>query len=846
MSERKRLFLSLLVSAVVWVLFTWPLPRYVSTAIPYSAQVDNQEHISSMEPGDHLQYLYYLKLVTDMVTGRTPLMYNLYEFNTGDDAERFEPDPYYVPFSFLFALIAQAGNLALAWNLTGFISLWLTYWITWKLVRRYTENEWLAAAAAIMTFALPVRWANLLGGSPMGLAMLWPPVMMYGLDVAVRDGKWRGGILAGATILFALWTDLHTFFFSSLAAPLWCVVAFIKKENFEWNRFASYRQLAIALLPVPLFLIAALGIRHLHTQDKSLVAEESRKWSEAALFSPQPVGLLEHAQGITGHVYIGYGVIVLFAAGLIALLVAIPSRGKRSLVTREMLLLLVLAIGTAVLILLSLGAFGPNGGKTFDLARKYIPFYSMIRQSGKIYCLLPPILAVTSVVVFRLIWVSAGRWVSIGFWTVCSAWMLVDGYLHIGVGLTWFNAHQDAYAAVAQDAKTSQLRPGAIMIPLWPGDTHYTSVYQVYALEYKIRMINGYSPTVTSTYKQEIYFPFASINQGVVNEKQLDDLLARGIHYVLLHQNLFPEQVSPFPVGYTIRNLMNNPRLEFLKQDERVWSFRILEHPSRQSNKAVSNETFGSSIRMEVEHYARNLTIQTNDAGAGGMAFASFNGTNGWVFIKPFPVAKTPGLAWLLRARGHGVMRVRTGSLEDQPLEIPIASTDWQWYRIPIEQKLEIEPCGIKLEPLSGTMDADTLMLVGGSWKSPVPGESVEFEASRFFHGGFMNVETGTVQLEQHEDPIALIFYGPKLPFDAGVYDVELFFTTDAPDGTELGVINLEQDDHTGRGIPVNVIAGQPARGQVERHDNLPFKIVFVFHAKADMQIDRVVFNRIK
>jgi len=846
MTDRKRLLLALLVTVVVWAVFTWPLPRHLTTAIPFSAQLEKQEHISSMDPGDHLQYLYYLKLVTDMVTGDSPWMYNLYEFNTGDDAERYEPDPYYVPFSLLFALIAQAGNLALAWNLTGLISLWLTYWITWKLVRRYTDNEWLAAAASIMTFALPVRWANLLGGSPMGLAMLWTPVMMYGLDIAVRDGKWRGGVVAGVSILLALWTDMHTFFFISLAAPAWCVVAFIKKENFEWGRFVSYRQLAIALLPVPLFLAAALGIRHLHTHDTSLVAEESRKWAEAALFSPFPVGLFEHAQGITGHVFIGYGVITLIAAGLIAILAALMFREKRKLVTREILVLLVLTVGIVVLIFLALGAHGPNGGKAFDLARKYIPFYSMIRQSGKIYTLMPPILAVMSVVVFRLLWISAGRWISIGFWTACSAWILVNGYLHVGVGLTWFNSQQGAYAAVAQHAKTNDLRPGAIMIPLWPGDTHYTSVYQVFALEYNLRMVNGYSPMVTSAYKQEIYYPFVSINQGVLNEKQLDDLLARGIHYVILHQNLFPEQVSPFPVGYTIRNLLNNPRLEFLKQDERVWSFRILESPSSQASTVTSDEIYGSSIRKEVELYARSSSVQSNDTSAGGLAYASFEGTNGWVYIEPFMVAKTHELAWSLRARGQGTLRLLTGTLDGPAIDVPVASTDWQWYRIPIEQKLEIEPCGIKIEPLSGKVDVDTLVLVGGLWESPAPGETIEFKASQFFHGGFMNYEAGTVLLEQHEDPIALIFYGPKLLFDAGVYEVELFFTSEASPGTDLGIINLEQDDPTGRGIPVNVVAGQPARGQVERHDNLPFKIVFVYHANADMQLERVVFHRIK
>jgi len=846
MNERKRILLALVVSLVIWAVFTWPLPRYVSRAIPYSSQLYNQELIHSMEPGDHLQYLYFMDLVKHMITGETPLMYNLYEFNTGNDAERFEPDPYYVPFSLLFTAIALVGNLALAWNLTGLICIWLSYWFTWKLVRRYTDHEWLAATAALLTFALPFRWATLMGGSPTGLAMLWPPIVMYGLDLAVRENRWSGGVMAGAAILFALWTDMHVFFFAALMAPCWCLFAFIMKTDFVWNQISSYRRLVLALLPVPLFIAGAMGLRHLHTMDQALVAEESRKWTEAALFSPHPVGLLNHAYGITGHVYIGYGVILMFVAGMVMMLMCLVARGKKAVHKREALAFILLTAGVVVLILLSLGTYGPQGGKVFDLARKYIPFYSMIRQSGKIYCMLPPMVAVASILVYRL-----GSWIPrrtlwTGAWMILLVWMVADGYRHVGVGLTWFNPRQGAYEAVARDAVEFELRPGAMVIPLWPGDSHFTSVYQIYALEYGIRMVNGYSPTVTQRYKNEIFHPFSSINQGVLVDQQLDDLLGRGIHYILLHQNMFPEQVSPFSVGFTIRNLLNNPRLEFLHQDERVWSFKILEKPTERPPVLTDWTTLFSSIRREVEFYTQRPFIRTNDVSAGNFSFVSCEGTNGFIQIPEIQVAKTPDLAWLIRARGQGVLAAVSGSMDQPVTEVSISTTSWEWHRVPIDQDSPIGPCGLRLESISGQTEVDVAVLVGGPWKRLAPGESFEFSAARFFHGGFMDAEHERVLLKKVDDPIAITFYGPKLPFDPGTYEVEFDYESSAAPGTDLGVVNLEQDDNTGRGIPLRVIAGQPAKGIVERTDNLPFKIVFIYSSLADMQINRVTFTRIK
>ena len=87
-------------------------------------------------------------------------------------------------------------------------------------------NRWLLPAlAALIAITLPYRWSNLLGGSPMGFAMVWAPLLLLGLDLAVRDGRFAGGLLAGLAILFSSWTDTHMFFFGALMTPGWCALA---------------------------------------------------------------------------------------------------------------------------------------------------------------------------------------------------------------------------------------------------------------------------------------------------------------------------------------------------------------------------------------------------------------------------------------------------------------------------------------------------------------------------------------------------------------------------------------------------------------------------------------------
>jgi len=134
------------------------------------------------------------------------------------------------------------------------ITLALWSWFSWPLPRYLVSG---VPTTALLGIALPFRWINLFGGSPAGFAMAWIPAILLGVDLAVREDRIGGGILAGAAIFLASWTDKYVFFFGTLAAPVWGAMAFAARSDFQWRRSASYQRIVWALLPIGLFAAAA-------------------------------------------------------------------------------------------------------------------------------------------------------------------------------------------------------------------------------------------------------------------------------------------------------------------------------------------------------------------------------------------------------------------------------------------------------------------------------------------------------------------------------------------------------------------------------------------------------------
>ena len=218
------------------VAFTWPLARCgTGRGIVYTAFERDAGGPRTMVPGDHLQFLYHLWLAQDTFAGCTPLFTNPYEFNEGDDAPRRMVSTYYLPFSAFSGVAASlTGSRAAGWNFAIWMSLWLTGLASWALARRFVASAWAAGALALVPVAFPFAWVNLLSGSPTGFALMWVPLILWGLDRWAADASPAGAAWAGAAVFFSSWCDTHVFFFSVLAAPAWTLFAWFRRAGFRW------------------------------------------------------------------------------------------------------------------------------------------------------------------------------------------------------------------------------------------------------------------------------------------------------------------------------------------------------------------------------------------------------------------------------------------------------------------------------------------------------------------------------------------------------------------------------------------------------------------------------------
>ena len=865
MKPGRILLYSFLLTVPVWLLFSWPLVRHVATGIPSSARNTEKNGVRYMIQGDHLQLLYHFWLAQDMIAGKTHLFHNPYEFNRGDDSARYAPGTYYAPFSLVFAAISIPFGRAVAWNAVGFLSLWLTLFFAWLLARRYTERPEVAAVVALVSVLLPYRWINLLGGSPAGFAMLWPPLLILGLDLAVRADSVKGGVLAGIALLFACFSDSHVFYFSMLMVPAWCVVAFIRREVFEWRSRRHYTSIALALAPAAVLGFAGLVYRARRARRLADTAGMAggRSWDEVGINSPAWQGLFSFRDlGQSNQIFVGCVIAVLLAIGFFLAFTALFDK-RRKTGWRQCLVLMCVCIGILGIVCLALGTRGPLEGKALLFCRKFLPKYKMIRQPAKIFTVLPPLLTIGLAIALTALRNAGGhknRGPVSALSLVFCLCTVIECKLHVNATVSLLATGQPAYAAVTDDAG-AEAEPHALVIPLWPGDSAWTSLYQHYVSLYRIRMVNGYSPVVKRNYKPEVFDRLGSCNKGVLTTNQLDMLRSMKIGYVILHEDAFPEKVSPLPVAFTLRNLLDHPHLELLKQSGPIWAFRVLEEPHEREPRAPDWKVFFPARRHEFERGCdKSMVTEAEDVSSS--AFVSLSDPGQVLATKGTHMVETPDLKWLVRMAGEGVLTVKHLFNGEDGHETTMALNEdgWIWREIPVVSHPGHAKTALSLSfAKGGGVDLDAAILMAGEWTPPPPGESLSLPAALFFHAGATDLDSGGVTFRKLRDHAAfdnhdkeavgkirrnkgVVLYGPRLPLPPGPYTVELHSGSSAPDRTTLGAFYVKQ----GREILgfEYVHAGSVTWAAIEVPYDLPVSVNFLYSGAADMIVEKIVFTR--
>jgi len=844
--------LSLLLTLIVWSCFSWPLPKYVFTGIPCGAENVEVGAARAMIQGDHLQFLYYLWLGGNMITGGTRPLHDLYHFNVGNDEDRFQIRGFYFPFSLVFSLLAPLTGYALAYNMTGIISLWLTCMGTWLLIRRYVSNEVVAASSALIGILLPFRWMVLLGGSPAGLAMAWVPWMFLGLDMAVREARPGGGILAGAAILMLYCSDVQVYFFSMLLCPAWCLVALVMAREFDMRRLSGYLQRSAALLPTA--VCAAITVWLAHARKATVLGgstmEGGRTWHEVALCSPRDWRALFTwwtEPGPEHTVFVGVVLPCIIAVGTAAAIVGWLKRRRGN--GRRDATVIVLTIVASGCVSVALGTSGPFDGLPLRICRRIVPFFAMARQTTKIFAVMPPLLAVlTGVSIAAMLRrVDRPKRAGLSIFAVVAVLLMAGEHsrrLHATVSV--LDRGHPVYERIAGDAGERGVRPHILAVPLWPGDTAWSSIYLHYVFSYRIRMVNGYSPVVPARYVDDIFMPFQGVNQGTFAEGQLDDLQARGVDYVVLHERAFPDKVSPLAVGHTLRNLLEHPRLKLLERDKGVWGFRIEGGDDGERGRVLPECAFFAPTRLwEAELNRQHGTTRVQDPEAGREECVQMSEPGAWIETsRPNPprTPYLPDMRWLVRAKGSGLLEVDllvSGST-NRTEQIGATTEDWQWFELPIPAYDGLARPGLRLRLDSGVVYVDGMLVVAGELPT---GDTIRIPAATLIHEAETDIERHAIRLAADRvkhDPVR----GPNIPVPPGRYTVEFLYSSEAAEDTHLGSWYVR----TAQGAqPVaSMTAGQPAAGTLEQRSDLPLDLRFMFSRRADLTLEAVVLRRVR
>ena len=580
---------------VLYATFLWPVPTHFGDAIPFTTRYPGQEQCVPIQPGDHLQLLYHFQLTSHVLRGRIPLFTNPYEFNLGE-ASRLV-DPYSVPFSLLYSAADTALGTAASWNLSQLASVLVGAAFLFLLARRWCRRDapgaaTAAAVAALAASCLPYRWEVLAGGSPTGFGMAWIPGVALGVDILVRDGRARGGLLAGILLLLCYTTDLHCLLFALLLLPFWYVVAWLAREEGSlWPTRREFVRLVRASLPLILFVLLSAGIAEFLRRMYSTTDAAGGR-TIADLFSASPDGILKpkSAAFMSAQVFLGWGLVALIIAPAIAAVHA-AVKGCRNFIgphgaaARRAAAILLLFLAIAFAVWLALGARGPMQGLAVRAVRKLVPPFRMVRQPIKVFCLLPTFLAT------MLAWVLTLRVPSTPATTPVArvraavlptlvlllAFIPVSRSIHAGLCSLPDDPNQAYAAAVEQDQDSAR----ALVLPIWPGDSAWSSLYEHEAILSGLRTVNGYSAVKTSDYVDLVFHAFETVTQGDLTDAQLDALASYRVTTIILHEDLFPEKVSPCSSGTTLRRFLAHPRLRLLRQDGPVWAFSILSEPRK-------------------------------------------------------------------------------------------------------------------------------------------------------------------------------------------------------------------------------------------------------------------------
>ena len=538
---------------ILSIVFTWPLPLFFFEGIPYGYDADPIYATARLFMGDHLQYYYHLGLMKHAATGHIAWFTNPLEFATP-----YQPDwffSYSLPVSIIYLPFAFI-SMPLAYNLFMLFTMALGGFSMHLWAKDRLGDPRAAFVVGAIFNCFPYRMVEMLGGHPSGFIVFLIPLTLLFFDRAVERRSLALSLAAGGsafTLAFQYNYFAYYLFMFLLVYIPWRLVPIFIEARRDGKLLEETKTIAVAGIPFAIGCLGAVG--WMYHYKKSIVdtttLASGRTMGEVSLFSPPLSGLWDVSSG--WEVYLG-------VAGLMAilsLLVAIISphgferRSEVFFFGAIFLLSLALALGS------SLESYFP----IYKLFYKYFPYFNLSRAPAKIMIITTTCMAILAG--YMVVWLSL-RFPGKKTVIAAIAWLIVVFNYHPGkaIGICSLDENNATYRFLAEKGEGKPI----LNLPIWPGESSWEAIYQYYAVQSGLPMVNGYSPIVKQGYIDNIFWRFFPTNSGDFRSGQYALAQELGVKYVVLHADAFPSKVSAYSPYHVIERLKNSPFLLLVRE----------------------------------------------------------------------------------------------------------------------------------------------------------------------------------------------------------------------------------------------------------------------------------------
>ena len=648
------------------------------------------------------------------------------------------------------------------------------------------------------------------------------------------------------------------------------VVFFLLKVRFHRGGSWSFRPGTVTQLPwgsmvrmiMVFILFIALAGGYSVINKKTLVGEsivgKGRTWQEVILYSPELHQLFNRTNAAAeSFIYPG-----LVSAALWFFLLGTfffrPFSWDRRNQFRFWFFSVVLVTSYAI-------AFGPHFDPVLPVYRllyNYVPFFKYPRDPARIIFLSFLCWGViTAFGLERLCQVLPDRplkkWIrplaALGLSAFVIFW---DFRPHPRIGLSLLDEENPIYRTVGRMPKNRVLLLG---LPLFPGDSHQSSLYEYYITLSRARMVNGYSPVVARRYVEKVFWPLLDLNVGEITPQQYDLLQKLRVTHLVHHQELYFYKVSPFSGYLAFKNLSSSPYLKLVMAYQGQSLFEVLP-PGQIADRLPVHFREPTGLVMEIEEMRRQggrvvedpeaslkkavETIQDVDR-PGKIAFNAF---------RFFPTGK---YQVVLRAKAFPndspapvlLLDVVTYRDKKAVAQMEIRGSDfsqsgrYQRFRLPFEITRP-EILEFRLYSFGrGTIRADKLVIsFADTWQNPMIYEPLSL--SRYLVKPVQDpqaVQGWALLTDPEIEHPGYVVFGPYQTFPAG--DYQAHFRLKVSDRTQGPVVRLDVSAQRGQMIfSQKEISGSDftAAGQYRE-----FSLPFTLKEEEELEFRIYTYNRI-